>query len=351
MSHIAPSRFWALARSVLLIFAINLGFAFLLSLRDPRAFIHPFITAQVAGFSIALAVAASKPWRREHPILTTLAAVVVGTVGGVAVNVLIKVAAGLYGWDYVVENFWGIADSTLAIGLNGLFVCLFFLHYFREQAARTQAHRFERQMAEAELKLLQAQVEPHFLVNTLSNVQFLIEIDPPRAAHMMGHLIEYLQASIPQLRGRSTTLGQEAKLVNAYLSIMAMRMGRRLQFAVDVPVALEAVEFAPLMLLSLVENAIKHGIEPAADGGEVRVTARCEGGKLHVAVTDTGRGLGAGAQPPSTTGSGLGLTNLRERLAALYGGHARLDLRDNSPRGAIACIEIDNIDQCLLPPR
>lgn len=349
-------RTLGVARSVALVFAINLGFAFLLSLNDPRGFIHPFLTAQIGGFAIAAAVAWARPWRRERPIVSTIVAVVAGTVAGIVLTVSLKVAFALYGWDFVRTNLSGIYESMMALGLNGLFVSLFFLHYFREQEMKIQAHRFERQMAESELKLLQAQVEPHFLVNTLSNVQFLIETDPPAASRIMAHLIEYLRASIPQIRGRSTTLGQEGRLVNAYLSIMAVRMGRRLRFEVSIPSELEAADFAPLMLLSLVENAIKHGLDPVAEGGEVRVEAHCEpgsgeAGRLVVSVSDTGRGLDAAAlQPAQPAGGGLGLANLRERLQALYGARARFSVSPRSPRGTLARIEIDGVDVCKPLP-
>ena len=118
---------------------------------------------------------------------------------------------------------------------------------------------------------MQAQVEPHFLFNTLASVQFLTETDPPKAGQMLGHLLAYLRAALPQLRSASTTLGQEADLAQAYLSIMQMRMGSRLAFAVDVPAELRTQPLPPMLLMSLVENAVKHGIEPKAEGGNVRI--------------------------------------------------------------------------------
>jgi LytS/YehU family sensor histidine kinase len=120
---------------------------------------------------------------------------------------------------------------------------------------------------------MQAQVEPHFLFNTLASVQFLTETDPPKAGKMLAHLLEYLRAALPQLRSDSTTLGQETDLAQAYLSIMQMRMGPRLSFAIDVPGELRSHHLPPMMLMSLVENAIKHGLEPRAEGGTVRVEA------------------------------------------------------------------------------
>jgi LytS/YehU family sensor histidine kinase len=204
---------------------------------------------------------------------------------------------------------------------------------------RSEADRnlLSKQAAEAELKLMQAQVEPHFLFNTLASVQFLTETDPPMAGLMLGHLLSYLRAAVPQLRSGSTTLGQEAELARAYLSIMQMRMETRLRFSIDIPQSLESHPFPPMLLMSVVENAIKHGIEPQAEGGEVRLEAKQRDGSLVVSVTDSGRGF---ADQP---GQGVGLTNLRERLKALYGQRSQLRLDAILPHGAKATIEIPDV--------
>ena len=181
---------------------------------------------------------------------------------------------------------------------------------------------------------MQAQVEPHFLFNTLASVQFLAETDPPKASLMLGHLIAYLRSALPQLRSNSTTLGQESALAQAYLSIMQMRMGTRLRFAIDIPEELRAHRFPPMLLMSLVENAVRHGIEPQADGGTVRLEARRDGARVTVSVIDDGRGLGA------KIGNGVGLTNLRGRLAALYADKARFTLEEIAPHGARATVEL-----------
>jgi LytS/YehU family sensor histidine kinase len=184
---------------------------------------------------------------------------------------------------------------------------------------------------------MQAQVEPHFLFNTLASVQFLTETDPPAANRLLGHLIAYLRAALPQLRAASTTLGKEVELCEAYLNILRTRIGPRLSFAIDVPDALRSFAFPPNLRFSLVENAIKHGIEPSADGGAIEVRARRDGDKLTVEVTDTGRGLVDDAVRP---GGGVGLGNVRERLAALYGSRGRFTLAPMAPRGTRAALEI-----------
>ena len=194
----------------------------------------------------------------------------------------------------------------------------------------------KRQLAEAQLKMMQAQVEPHFLFNTLASVDFLIETDPPRASKMQKNLIAYLRSALPQMREGSTTLGKEIGLCRSYLEILKVRMDDRLQFAITVPQGLGTAQFPPMILQSLVENAIKHGLEPKAEGGSLTLSADIANGNLRVTVADTGLGFGAAARP----GTGVGLANVRERLAALYGGRARLVVETNTPTGTIATIEM-----------
>ena len=182
---------------------------------------------------------------------------------------------------------------------------------------------------------MQAQVEPHFLFNTLASVQYLTETDPRQAGALLGHLIDYLRAALPQLRAHSTTLGREAELARAYLNILKMRIGARLTFAVDIPAELVSQPFPPNLLISLVENAIKHGIEPCPGGGAIEVVARLDATHgspaLVVSVADTGAGLGSHAP-----GQGIGLANIRERLMLLHGNRAALELEENTPRGFVA---------------
>jgi hypothetical protein len=237
----------------------------------------------------------------------------------------------------------------LGVGLILIFIPLFIMAVIakvfidRSRAALKVAetkkreadyHRMGQQVTEAKLQALQAQVEPHFLYNTLASVQALTEIDPGKANEMTGHLIQYLRNALPKMRESVSTVGQEVELVRAYLNILQMRMGKRLAFEIDVPEELMAQPFPPLMLPSLVENAIKHGLEPQREGGVVRITARVVAGKLQVACADTGKGFG------ESIGDGVGLTNTRERLAGLYGDAGRLTLEANTPHGVVATIEV-----------
>ncbi|MDQ2963532.1 MAG: histidine kinase [Pseudomonadota bacterium] len=331
-------------QSVALILAINTGVAAMLYIEETRPFWHPFISAQCFGLSIAYAVNAVEPWNKTRPVWRLVGAVAIGTVLGLVLVVAIKgyvISDEHYRLGTGQMNFGGFAGTALAAFIMGVCVSLFFLLKFREARARAQMlkadadrNMLSRQAIEAELKLMQAQVEPHFLFNTLASVQFLIETDPPKAGMMLGHLLGYLRAALPQLRSNSTTLGQEIELAQAYLSIMQMRMGPRLAFAIDVPDELRSHRLPPMLLMSVVENAIKHGLEPQAAGGTIRVEARRRGERIAVAVVDDGRGLGA------KIGNGVGLTNLRGRLRALYGEHGRFSLEEVPPHGARATIEI-----------
>ena len=197
-------------------------------------------------------------------------------------------------------------------------------------------HNMNRQVTEAKLQALQAQVEPHFLYNTLANVQALTESDPSAANQMIEHLIQYLRSALPKMRETTSTVGQEMELVRAYLNILKMRMGTRLQFDIALPPQLIHEAFPPLMLPSLVENAIKHGLEPLREGGRIDIAARLENGRLVISVRDNGKGLVGGA----SSGGGIGLANVRERLQALFGEAGRLVIEENSPHGVVASIEI-----------
>ncbi|HEX9192576.1 MAG TPA: histidine kinase, partial [Burkholderiales bacterium] len=178
-----------------------------------------------------------------------------------------------------------------------------------------EAESLKRQVTEARMAAMQAQVEPHFLFNTLASIDHLIEVDPPRASRMQKNLIALLRASMPAMRENATHLGRELEVMRPYLEILKVRMEGRLQAQVDVSEGLYSADFPPMMLQSLVENAIKHGLEPKADGGSLAVSAEVAHGKLHVSVADTGVGFARAA----TAGTGTGLTNIRERLKLIYG--------------------------------
>lgn len=211
----------------------------------------------------------------------------------------------------------------------------------KEAFARHQALEFdlerselERQNLDARLHLLQAQVAPHFLFNTLANVQALVDARSPQASSVLRSLIAYLRASVPLLREPAATLGQELQLVRAYLDLMQMRMPDRLRFELHVDESTLALRCPPTMLLTLVENAVRHGIDPSEEGGciEIRVERRRD--RCVICVIDTGVGL-----RQTNQGLGTGLSTLRERLQLMFGGDAQLRITAQDPRGV--CAELD----------
>ena len=216
------------------------------------------------------------------------------------------------------------------------------VEFHRHEARSVEAmHRAEidrlaldREMAEARLQVLQAQIEPHFLFNTLANVRRLYQTDAARGRSMLDHLMRYLEVALPRMRDSRSTLAGEVTLIESYLEVQRIRMGRRLDFEIDVPVELRPLEVPPMMLLTLVENAIKHGLNPLPEGGSLRVQARREGELLCIDVADSGRGFHA------TSGGGTGLANIRARLATMHGDAASLTLAENYPRGVTSTLRL-----------
>jgi sensor histidine kinase YesM len=200
------------------------------------------------------------------------------------------------------------------------------------EKARTE--RIEREAVLANLRALQAQIEPHFLFNTLANVTSLIDPDPAKARRMLESFIRFLRASLGATRMESTTLGAERELIASYLEVLQVRMEGRLRYSLDVPPDLESYPLPSLLLQPLVENAIRHGLEPKVEGGEVTMRARREGGKVVVEIADSGVGFA-----PTTRG-GVGLTNLRERLRLLFGDSASLEISDAPGAGSRVSVSL-----------
>ena len=204
--------------------------------------------------------------------------------------------------------------------------------------AAAERASMQRQLSETKMQMMQAQVEPHFLFNTLASVEYLIETDPPRASAMQRSLIQYLRAVLPQMRDNAvvTNLGREADMVKAYLNLLKMRMEERLTVNMHIPEGLRNAAFPPMMLQSMVENAIKHGLECKPEGGTLGIVAEVASGKLRVIVTDDG--VGFGVMP--SDGTGLGLPTIRERLKLLHGDQGQLHIAPNTPSGVIATLEV-----------
>jgi signal transduction histidine kinase len=240
---------------------------------------------------------------------------------------------GPRGWMFTPRGI--VSTGLLSLVITAIMLAVFIP---RERAAKAEAAMAreqarvaaaERETTAARMKLLEAQVEPHFLYNTLAHVKSMIDSEPAGAQTMLDGLIKLLRATAVGASA-TTTLGSQVELLRAYLEILALRMGSRLAWAIDVPASLNPLPVPPMLLQPVVENAIKHGLEPKLAGGRVDIAATRLADRLFLTVTDTGLGI----QTTRAIGStGLGLSNLRERLAALYGTTAELVIEDNAPSG------------------
>ena len=248
--------------------------------------------------------------------------------GGVAITgTLIGFALGLllvgqvFAFD-ALSKFGGDPRNQLAFVLITLVITavnwIWFKLRWKQQALQLSA-------TEARLSLLQAQIEPHFLFNTLANVQSLIDVDAPRAKQMLEAFTDYLRAGLGQLRQADASVATELAMAQSYLQLMQIRMGERLSFEVEASEEARAAVLPPLLLQPLIENAIHHGLEPKLEGGHIRIRAWVEQGRLWLAVEDNGLGLEA-PRRPGRKGGGMALENIRTRLASRYPDDARLNL-------------------------
>jgi len=296
---------------------------FLTVIQFGKGFIINLIISQCIGLSICSCVLLShhffQPNRPAVQAILVAAALFIGTIVGSLIG---SVAAGLN--PSILFEINGMFTKILLLGVVfGSIATYFFSSRERIAASEAQAQEekikrltSEKKVVEANLKLLQAQIEPHFLFNTLSNVVSLLDTDPPKGKSMLVDFIQYLRASLSKSR--------EVKV----------RMGDRLHYKIDLPDNLNAISFPPMLIQPLVENAIKHGLEPKVDGGEILIRAIEKDGSLRLEIADTGMGFKAERE------SGMGLSNIRERLLSLYGSRGRLILEETSSRGLKATIEV-----------
>lgn len=329
--------------------AVLLGFCalygFLLSRNAATGWSTPSILEYLAGVAAAIAVFAPPfvlgvlmaPFapRRIGPRAFVLAAAVALGVA-LGYELMRALQHALATWHLAPTGHVGSPLPLVLIAWLGLAV-----HLFRErerdaeQALHDERERdldLRRRMSEAELQVLQSQIEPHFLFNSLAHVRRLYQIDPRAGRDMLRHLRDYIGAALPAMREPSIGLDRDLQLAIAYLNIQRIRMGARLQFDVDVPMRMRSAQVPPMMVTTLVENAIKHGLSPLPEGGAVRIVAGLEGDRFGLHVSDTGQGF------QSTLGSGVGLANIQARLMVLYGRAAKLSLSRNEPRGVTASV-------------
>jgi len=254
------------------------------------------------------------------------------------------IALGLFIWSFCTLFFYLMGELDSWNEQYGVMVVMIIAACVYRSSARTASTQLIQRQTEsavldadvkrARLQLLRAQIEPHFLFNTLATVRTLARIDRVAAIDMLDNLMRYLSEALPKLRQDESSLGDELQLIDAYLRIHKIRMGTRLSYELQIPPQLAAQRIPSMILLTLVENAVKHGINPAVDGGSIRVTATREQSALVLRVVDSGQGLAA------TDGFGMGLANIRRRLDMLYGDRAVLSLARASNRGVVATVSI-----------
>ena len=275
---------------------------------------------------------------------------VLAPIAAVFISILIGATLDRYYGNDLRQTFYLRFQATLVAGLSaGLLYAAIAaaIVYLRAQRVAITNKRLsveinesdvQRQLTETRLRLLQAQIEPHFLFNTLASAQQLSQKGAPDAAKLIGHLVRFLRMSIPSMREDRGALKRELAQVAAYLSIMQTRMGDRLSFAVHADPDVEDFALPPALVMTLVENAIKHGVEPAAAGGRVDVRAALAGDNVVISVSDTG--VGFTSTESREIGGGLGLSNIAQRLQAIYGVDARVKLTQNMPHGCVATLTI-----------
>jgi sensor histidine kinase YesM len=331
------AAFWALA-AALLYQAVPSAETF------PRLLVFTECVGLTMTLAILLLKSSSPFWRLEPVVRGVLLAVVAlagGYIAGHAIAILLLgEPMRLFGQG--PEGLVPIVVATLVAGLG--------LHYFatREQLSSEAAARSEAQRlaSESHLRLLHSQLEPHMLFNTLANLRSLVRDDPAGAEQMIDQLITYLRGSLAASRAPWTTLGAEFAQLRAYLDIMATRMGPRMEWKLHLPPALETAAIAPMLLQPLVENAVKHGVEPQVGAGNIEVTARETADGIEISVCDSGPGLSPIEQPaaPRPGHSSYGLQHVRERLLALYGSAGSLRLQPAQPKGTCAIVRFPRLD-------
>ena len=267
---------------------------------------------------------------------------IVSVVGTVVIGIAIQMGMH-YGAGPYPPVVYVLGEAARWILMGGA-ITLIYETMRRHQRHQQQLHAAElrrkildNQMIESRIKMMEAQIEPHFLFNTLATVKRLYRTEPEGGARMVARLKDYLQATLPQIRHGLPTLGSEIELVRAYLEILQIRMGARLEFTIDTPPQPLSAPFPAMVLITLVENAIKHGLNPLHKGGRIEIQVFDLADKVAVEVRDSGVGFQVGA---GTSGSGIGLANIRSRLAAVYGSGASMVLLQGDPAGVIARVEI-----------
>jgi signal transduction histidine kinase len=335
---------WALAR-LSLVFSLC-GVMLHLFAQD-MGWLFSIFVANVIGFSIAAALVGA--WYDYHRLtqekgkllLAVLVFTAFGAVTSTVLSTWVKGNTLAHAMERLSHFLGGVLAGALAIMVPVLIISILRNRQYETLNVQLQQEaeqaRLARELSESQLRLLRAQIEPHFLFNTLGAVQQLAQHGAPRAAELTANLIDFLRSSMRDMRSETVALAAEFGLVESYLKVMQVRLGERLRFSLQLPRALEQVQLPTMILLTLVENAIKHGIEPALRGGDVTLSAESIDGAVRIRVQDSG--VGMSSLPGQDEGGGTGLDNVRHRLRLAYGETAGLHLRDGEP-GLIADLTI-----------
>jgi sensor histidine kinase YesM len=313
---------------------------------DLKTFIIMLVISQCYGISTCLIIMFSlrafKPRKGVSAVFIILTGMTCGILIGhlMAAFILQQVLPTfMWGWKKTFLKNIGLW-LVLVSAIGYFFYSKRHLKISKEIIQQERINRLasEKEALEANLRLLQAQIEPHFLFNTLSNVLSLIDTDPTHGKSMLVDLIHYLRTSLSRTFPDPITLDQEMDMIKAYLNIQKIRMGERLHFNIELPEAVRKHPFPPMLLQPLVENAVKHGLEPKMEGGEIMIKAMEEDDIIRVEVADTGLGFA------SFEKTGVGIGNVRERIKLLFGEKGRLILEENEPNGVRAIIEVPKHD-------
>ncbi len=340
--HVLP--YPLLMRHGLLALAFNTALATVINAWGHQGFWHDMLYSQLIGLTIwalidfgrfalfAPGVVASRPWQTLTPLV--LAAVLVGYFGGSATSDWLLGRPPLAAMQQYPKSMVGFFLMSLIAGIAGTY---YFLSREQIASARLAQEAAQRQATQAQLMLLQSQLEPHMLFNTLANLRALIGTNPQAATAMLDRLNDYLRATLAASRAPTHSLAKEFERLRDYLELMGVRMGERLHYTLDLPPALREQNIPSLLLQPLVENAIVHGLEPKLEGGQLWVSAAQTGTRLLLTVQDNGLGLRRAAPNPA---GGFGLAQVRERLHNTYGADAIFSIASYAANTR-ATIEID----------
>jgi sensor histidine kinase YesM len=317
--------------------------ALVMTLTNPNnTFFVSFIMSQSLGLTISTTVMLMlrifKPRQWLTLIIVIFASVSCSAIIGLNISLLILKEIFSININLPPKHFLKIILTAMIFtaAISYSFIAKAKLRHRNELIEQERIKRIavEKESLLANLRMLQAQIEPHFLFNTLSNVVSLIDTKPDKGKSMLLDLTKYLRTLLSRTLPEKTTLDQEIEMVKAYLNIQKIRMDERLNFKIDVPNNMLQYSFPPMLLQPLVENAITHGLEPRVEGGKILITAAEENGFMKIEVADTGMGFSNFNKP------GVGIANVRERMALLFGEKGRLKIEENKPQGVRATIEV-----------